>query len=612
MERSFLRNSILLLLPIATLAFLSLLRVVLVQTSERPRYETYQESAWQRTVFPQAARGEILARDGVTVLAGNIKRARIIVERGMLGNPEEAAEYLGSHLGESADRLFARMTDEDGPQSIELADDVSPEEAEKIDALNLAGVFVRYYRRRYYPFGAGFAPQTIGYCNPKSDLTLGLENTFNDVLTGEEGETSFLRDGRGRPLPGTVFAKTPVVDGESIVTTLDVEIQQIAEDVLSETMKSTRGAWGLISVMNPESGELLAVASRPAFDPNDYAREGSRGNEANPLAHYVYEPGSVFKPLVTAVALDRGWLSLADKFNCTPAFTVGSHRIYEAEHDRNPAGFGVIPIENIIVHSSNVGMAQAGLKLGQQKLDDIFRTLGFYERTGVELPAEHGGLKPRGWLTGKGKYTWPEIAVANAAFGQGIAVTPLQLMRAYAAIANGGFLVRPALIADHTAETERQPGTIEAGSSVIPLEPGEAIVGGSPSPAPSPSPPPDATASRPPRILNESTSAEMRRILQAVVREGTGKRGALPSFAVGGKTGTGQLARGGEYVPGKYNATFVGLLPGARPQYLILVVLSQPRGKYYASEVAAPAFAQVAMRLAIAKNLRPECIGETR
>ena len=612
MERKFLLNSACLLVLLAGLTLLSLIRIALVQTNERKRYADYRNQAWHRTVQAEARRGRILARDGKTVLAGNIKRARVIIERALLKNPETTAERLSPYLGSSAERLLERITGPDAPQSLELADDITPEIAETIDALNLAGVFIRYYQRRYYPFGAGFAPQTIGYFNPKNGLTLGLENTFDDTLQGKEGRTSFEKDGRGRPLPGTVLADTPAVDGEDIVTTLDPEIQQIAEDVLTESMESARAAWGLIGVMDPRDGELLAVASQPAFDPNQYAQHGSRGKEANPLVHYVYEPGSVFKPLVSAVALDRGWLSPDEKFNCTPTFTVGSHRIHEAEHDHNPAGFGLIPIRNIIVHSSNVGMAQVGLKLGQERLDDIFRTLGFYEPAGIELPAEHSGLKPRGWKSASGRYTWPEIAVANAAFGQGIAVTPLQLMRAYAAIANGGYLVRPTLVASGTPQDRSPAATISPAGSTIPLEPGETLVGEAPAIEPMADAVGDRENAAGIRILSQSTTAEMRRILQQVVREGTGKRAAVPNFAVGGKTGTGQLARNGEYVKGRHNATFIGLLPGAEPRYLILVIIAQPRGKYYASEVAAPAFAQVAMRLAIVKNLPPECIDETR
>lgn len=612
MERRFLLNSGCFVVLLAGLAILSLVRVALVQTSQRARYEAYREKAWHRTVRPQARRGLILARDGVSVLAGNTRRARLIIDRELLNNPQRTARQLSSYLGQSAERLLAEMTASQAPRNIELADDIGPEAAETINFLHLGGVFIRYYQRRYYPFGTDFAPQTIGYCNQKNGLTLGLENTFDHALTGKQGETTFEKDGRGHALPGTVLASTPAVDGQDILTTLDPEIQQIAEDVLAETIRSTRAKWGLISAMDPRNGELLAVASQPAFDPNDYSRHGSRGHEANPLVHYVYEPGSVLKPLVSAVALDRGWLSPDEKFNCTDSFTIGSHRINEAEHDGNPAGLGLISIDNIIVHSSNVGMAQVGLKLGQKKLDDIFRTLGFYEPTGVELPAEHSGLKPQGWKSSKGDYTWPEIAIANAAFGQGIAVTPLQLMRAYAAIANGGYLVRPTLVCRKPDSAIAEPAPSRRAAAAIPLEEGETIVDEAPRAEPSTNGATDANIVLQPRILNTPTAIKMIHILQQVVREGTGKRAAVPNFAIAGKTGTGQVASGGEYVKGRHNATFIGLLPGSRPRYLILVILAQPRGKYYASEVAAPAFAQVAMRLAIAKNLTPECIDETR
>ncbi len=597
MERIFGVKAVLLFtLVLLSLAALSLGKIHYIQSAQSEDLEKQLGQMWQRNLSRQAQRGRILARDGETVLAGNIKLARVVVERHLVKQPEKIASGLSPFVAMSPEEIYSRITDEKAPRSLELAFDIPVEVAEQICDLKLRGVFIRYYYQRHYPYAENFAAQTVGYSCWKTGLQIGLEAEYDEQLVGEGGSQEFATDRFGHIIPWTLKSEQPA-RGLDVVSTLDATIQQICEDVLSKRVAKYRPEWGLMAVMDPCTGEILAAATRPTFDPNEYARQGSRGNEANPLVHYAFEPGSVMKPIVTAAALDRGWIDPEETFHCTPTLTIGKYTITEAEHDKNPAGFGDIPIRNIVIHSSNVGIAQVGLKLGQHRLSDIFSTFGLYERTGVELPNECAGIPPKGYSHAEKGEVWPDVAVANAAFGQGIAVTPLQLMRAYAAIANGGYMVRPTLVVEEDKPVE----PVEVGTRTVMLEAGETLIETDGETASG-----LQVAGNAYRIISESTASQVRDILRKVVREGTGKNASLENFTVAGKTGSAQVAGKGGYTKGKYISTFIGFFPAEEPRYLMLVTLAEPRGAYYASEVAAPAFREAAERIAMAKEVPPE------
>ncbi len=603
MERTFTFKAVALLLALFAFGIAGIAKLYTIQTAQGKDLDSRLSTMWERHAPRHAKRGRILCRDGETVIATSTKLARVIVEKHLVADPDGVADTLSSYLGRSRDEVLAAITSETGPRSLELSQNIPAQTAESISSARLRGVFIRYYYQRNYPYGDGFAAQTIGYTCDRSGLSIGLEKQYNDTLEGTDGSAEYDSDRSGRMIPCTLAAEDPQ-DGADLVTTMDAAIQQICEDVVQEAYKRHNPKWALIAVMDPSTGEILAVASRPGFDPNDYAKNGSQGNEANPLVHFVYEPGSVMKPLIASAALDRGWLTTDETFHCTPTLKIGKYTITEAEHDKNPAGYGDIPINNIIVHSSNVGIAQVGLKLGQEKLSSIFSTFGLYEKTGIELPAEAHGIKPKGYTHARKGEVWPEVVVANSAFGQGIAVTPLQLMRAYAAIANGGFLVRPTLVVN---DEELQPQTAVIAGKQVPLKPDEKVMGASDdSLAPEPAPSSDKR-----RIFSTETANGIQQVLQTVVREGTGKKAALEYFYVAGKTGTAEVPGDSGYKKGKYNSTFIGFFPSYKPRYLILALLSEPRGQYYASQIAAPVFHEVAERITLVKEVRPEISRET-
>lgn len=603
MERTFTFKAVALLLALLAFGIAGIAKLYTIQTAQGKDLDSRLSTMWERHAPQHAKRGRILCRDSETVIANSTKLARVIVEKHLVTDPAGVADTLSSYLGRSRDEVLAAITDDAGPQSLELAQNVAAETAESISSARLRGVFIRYYYQRNYPYGDDFAAQTIGYTCTRSGLSIGLEKQFDNVLEGTDGSAEYDSDRSGRMIPFTLAAEKPQ-DGADVVTTIDAAIQQICEDVVEEAYKRHTPKWALIAVMDPSTGEILAVASQPGFDPNDYAKNGSRGNEANPLVHFVYEPGSVMKPLIAAAALDRGWLSPDETFHCTPTLKIGKYTIAEAEHDKNPAGYGDIPINNIIVHSSNVGIAQVALKLGQEKLSSLFSTFGLYEKTGIELPAEAHGIKPKGYTHAHKGEVWPQVVVANSAFGQGIAVTPLQLMRAYAAIANGGFLVRPTLVLN---KSELPAQTADIGGKEVPLTQDEKIMGASGgSLAPETDPSGDMH-----RIFSSEIAHGIQQVMQTVVRDGTGKKAALDYFYVAGKTGTAEVPGDNGYKKGKYNSTFIGFFPSYKPRYLILALLSEPHGQYYASQIAAPVFREVAERITLVKEVRPEISRET-
>jgi len=593
MERVFLFRVLFVAFIIILLGMASLYRTYLLQTRKSPEIESMIKRMWERVAPRYAKDGKILARDRRTILATSTKVGRIVIEKDLLADRKEALRSLSSVLLISEQEISERLDKNQQLKSVDLLYDIPVETAEKIDSMNLPGVFVRYYYQRFYPFGDKFAPHIIGYKNERNKTSIGIERMFLKDITGEDGRLSYDSDNRGRIIPATLSSRPPK-DGKDIITTLDKDIQLAAEDVAEKLYRQSKAKWVLITVMDAFTGEILASAVDPAFDPNEYAKGPSKGNEANPLTQYIFEPGSILKPIIAAVALDRGWITEEERFFCTPTLKIGKYVIHEAEHDRNPNGFGNISIRNILVHSSNVGMARIGLKIGQDKVLEAIRTMGITDKTGIELPSEAVTDTPKGYQHAKKGFVLPDITVANLAFGQGIAMTPIALLRAYSAIVNGGVLVNPKIVYEEEVSQETRP------KRELPLLPGEEIVEAK-DVEPEASP---GESER--RVISRGTSEKMREILEQVVSEGTGKRAKLNGFIVGGKTGTGQVAGGKNYLKGKYTSSFIGFFPKREPRYLILVVAREPKGYYYGGLVCAPAFKELAEKIVIIKRIPPE------
>jgi cell division protein FtsI/penicillin-binding protein 2 len=569
-----------------------------------PQISTYYvqrvEERWHSYKTPQARRGKILFRDG-SLIAGNEKAARVIVEPELVAEQPEyldqACYTLAANLNLLPEEIREKITNCKG-RGLVLAEGVPVDTALKIDRQSLRGVFTRYYYERVYPYGVHSAAATVGYAGKEPFQRLGLESTFDEQLTGKDGLVVYRKDADRKHLPGSDITEEPCIDGEDITTTLHPAIQLVCEDELRNALAKNQSKWGCVLVLDPDSGEVLGAATAPTFDPNEYVK-GNLGPETNYLVHSVFEPGSTVKPLVAAYGIDQGWLSADKRYVCNQTRQINGYRIREAEASHGVGGSDGVPISQIIVKSSNIGMAQVALEMGQQHIMQCFTAFGFFNRTGVELPNESAGLEPFHYAQRKSKreLKWPAITLANTGFGQGLSVTPMQLAAAYCVIANGGYRVQPTLILDH--ETQNQP---DADPEQLQLPGGEMLltefVGDDPLAQTA-----DEEAGRV-RVLSREACQQAQAWLAEVVADGTGTKAQLERYPAAGKTGTAQIySEHGGYRKGVYNALFAGFFPVDQPRYVILVIFSEPQGGYYGGEVAAPVFKAIGDRISYIDEL---------
>lgn len=564
---------------------------------------------WESYEYPQGRRGNILFRDG-SVIACNRKVARVVVDPVLVGDVAAVSRVLAGHLNQPQDAIADKIARHRG-RGVEVASGIELTTALAIDHENLAGVFTRYYYERYYPHGAYGAATTVGYVGPEPMLRTGLEYTWNDRLTGKNGKIHFRKDARRKRLPGSELSIDAKEDGEDLTTTLDQSIQLICEDELRRAQDRYNSDWGCVIVLEPDSGALRAVATVPTYDPNQYA-QGNIGEEYNVICHRIIEPGSTVKPLLASYAIDRGWLSTERRFVCNRVLTIDGKPLREAEQSHVIGDNSGVPVSEIIVYSSNIGMARVALALGQDEVLGAYRAMGFFRRTGVELPCECSGLEPYYYAQQGSDKTlhWPRRVLANSGFGQGLSVTPLQLARAYCVLANGGYLVQPTLIGRNQSQdgksgtdAPQQPELPPGELLLAELGPHFARAGGEGAAQDQAIDVPAASGRI--RVLSPATCSLMTGWLVRVVNEGTGKRARLERFQAAGKTGTGQVpSPQGGYQRGAYSATFVGFFPAEAPRYVVLVMFVHPRGgKYYGGEVAAPVFKQVCDRISYLDHL---------
>jgi cell division protein FtsI/penicillin-binding protein 2 len=407
--------------------------------------------------------------------------------------------------------------------------------------------------KRFYPQGA-LACQVLGYVGQDQCGRCGMEYAYDEALRGISGWTTLQKDANGRTFRTVEYTEREAEPGRTLILTLDGRYQEIVQEGLRQTVERFNAAGGTAIVLDPKTGEILALANVPDFDPNRAAAGDSLALQNRAVAH-IYEPGSTFKVITASAALEAGLVSPGETFDGENGKThLGKYTISEAEGEH----FGRLTLREAITHSSNVCMLKVGRKVGKVKLYEQARAFGIGCPTGVELPGE-----VRGRLDRPGD--WSEVKLANVSFGQGVAVTPLQMACAYAAVANGGLLLKPRIIKE-----------------VIPTD--------------SAAYPDTAIVVR--RVIRPATTDSIKSYLMDVVEKGTGIAARLEGIAVAGKTGTAQKSENGKYVPGKHVASFIGFLPAQAPKWVIAVVVDEPRkGSYFGAAVAAPLFHDIAQRI---------------
>jgi cell division protein FtsI (penicillin-binding protein 3) len=496
----------------------------------------------QRIFEISPKRGTIYDRKG-RELAVSLPMDSVFGDPAEITDAEMVGRLLSRAMNVPAEELEAKIRGAHTP--VRLARKLSPQTVQRIQDMNLRGVFFQKENRRVYP-QRQLAAHILGYVDVDEKGSGGIEYSLDKQIRGRPGKMMVTADGRRRWYDGRESAADP---GASIELTIDQTIQYIAEKELARAIDETHAKAGTVIVQNPNSGELLAAANWPTFDPND---PGSYPDEArmDRAVSAAYEPGSTFKVITLTGAIENGVTNPAALVDCQMGKILVAGRLIHDWHS-----FGVMSVDDILVHSSDVGAIKVALQLGAPRFYDTIRSFGIGQLTGIELPGENRGLL-------RTLENWTPSSIGSLAMGQEVSVTPIQIISAISAIANGGTLYRPRIVRD-----------VEGGAPV----PLHADIG-------------------PRQATDEKTAADMRGMMEDVVLEGTGKPAQLNGYTAAGKSGTAQKIdpATGRYSATQYNSSFVGFTPVNEPVITILVVLDSPVGAHHGGEVGGPVFKRVA------------------
>jgi len=493
-------------------------------------------------------RGALFDRAGEP-LALSMESQSVYARPHRVQDPEQLSQGLARILNLRAADVKQKLTS-DKP-FVWIKRQVASPEAEKIQALNPTGIGMFYEPNRYYPQNQ-LAGQLIGFVGRDSEGLEGLELKYNDYIRGEAGSSVTERDALGRRVLVQGVEGLRIPPGSDVHLTLNTSIQHIAEKELEATVLKYRAKSGVAIVMEPFTGEVLALANYPAFDPNNYSKQ-SADQRRNRAVTDSFEPGSTFKTILAAAALEEGVVGKEDLFYCEMGKYPYAGKVI---HDTHPHGW--LSFAKILQVSSNIGFTKVAQKLKKDRYYRYIEKFGFGQVTGIDVPGEVPGLLRRA-------ESWSAIDLATHAFGQGISATPLQMVTAYAAIANGGFLMRPYV----TRRVVSPQGEI-----VLEIQPHVVR-----------------------RVISEKTARSLASILKDVTNEGgTGVMANVDGFEVAGKTGTAQKADPvhGGYAAKKRVASFVGFVPANDPRLVALVLIDEPEVNVYGGVVAAPAFSNIA------------------
>lgn len=519
------------------------MRLFFIQVVKGEEYQKMALPQWTLDVSLSGKRGYIFDRNG-KVLAENASVSKISVIPKEIPDSKRqvVAETLASILGLDRQKVLERISNKN-LQEVLIAKQVDEEKAKAILRLNIDGVIVSEDMKRFYPEGT-LACHVLGFTGIDNQGLDGIELVFDNFLRGIPGKSTTPMDAIGRKIDTGEEEYFEPLPGYNVVLTIDETIQHFAEKALNQAMVHSKPSKGAVAiVMDPKTGEILALANRPNFDPNDPfegPEEEWYRRWRNKAISDSYEPGSVFKTITASAALEEKVVSLHEQFYCPGYTTVAGHRINcWATHGSEDFVKGV-------QNSCNVVFVTVGQRLGVEKLYKYIRDFGFGKTTGILLPGEAPGLVLSEERVGP-------VELATNSFGQGIAVTPLQMITAVAAIANGGKLMQPQIV----------KAIVDSKGKVV-KEFKPKIVR---------------------RVISKETSATMREILKSVVAEGTGKAGYIEGFDVAGETGTTE-----KDMPGKYVASFVGFAPADDPKVIVLVVIDEPNNPetHFGSQLAAP------------------------
>jgi stage V sporulation protein D (sporulation-specific penicillin-binding protein) len=532
---------------IGSLLFLALvLRLGYVQLAEGDELSAKAEDSWRRNIPFEAKRGEILDRNGER-LVYDISSPTVMAVPAQIVDPKESARRLSEKLKMSEDVLYAMLTKKQLIVRLQPAGrKMSVEKAEEIRELNLPGIYVAEDNKRYYPYGS-LASHLLGFTGIDSQGLTGVELKFEEYLKGVSGSVSFLADAKGGQMPGSTDRYASPRDGLNLELTIDKQIQSILERELDQAVLQYQPQHVIGIAMNPNNGEILAMASRPTFDPANYKAVSADIYNRNLPVWMTYEPGSTFKIITLASAIEEGKVDLKNDYY----FDKGSIEVAGATlRCWKKGGHGNQTFLQVVENSCNPGFVVLGQRLGKEKLFEYIHKFGFGAKTGIDVNGEATGILFKESQVGP-------VELATTAFGQGVSVTPIQQITAVSAAINGGKLFKP-----HIAKAWIHPVTGDVVNEIQPQ-----LVR---------------------QVISEETSRQVREALESVVAKGTGRNAYIDGFRVGGKTGTAQKAVNGKYLPDEHIVSFIGFAPADDPQVVIYLAIDDPQGIQFGGLVAAP------------------------
>ncbi|KQN97641.1 stage V sporulation protein D [Paenibacillus sp. Leaf72] len=542
------RRRLFMVLIFGVIAFAALgARLGYVQLWKGSELAAKAENSWRRDIPYMAKRGEIWDRNGVK-LAYNVTSPTIWAIPAQIKDKRATADALAPLLDMTADELYGKINTKKS-MLVQLRPGgrkMTPEKAQQVRELSLAGIVAAEDNKRFYPFGS-LAAHVLGFTGIDNQGLTGVEARYNDELSGIQGNVSFLSDARGRQMPNSSDTYVEPKEGLTMQLTIDKQIQAIMERELDQAMAQHQPDQIMAIAMNPKNGEILGMASRPTYEPDKYKEVASEVYNRNLPIWMTYEPGSTFKIITLAAAIEEKKVNLNnERFYDPGAIEVGGARL----RCWKKGGHGSQTFLEVVENSCNPGFVTLGQRLGKDKLFEYIKNFGFGTKTGIDIGGEENGIMFKLSRVGP-------VELATTAFGQGVSVTPIQQITAVSAAINGGTLYKP-----HVVKGWINPDT---GETVETVEP-EAVR----------------------TVISEETSKAVREALESVVAKGTGRNAFIDGYRVGGKTGTAQKVVGGKYSPNEHIVSFIGFAPADDPEIVIYVAVDNPQGIQFGGLVAAP------------------------
>lgn len=522
------------------------LRLAYVQIGKGAELSAKAEDSWRRNIPYSAKRGEISDRNG-TVLAYNITTPTVMAIPVQIKDPEQTAKKLAPLLGMTEESVLKTITKRQSIVRLQPGGrKITMEKAQQIRDLALPGIVVAEDNKRYYPFG-GLAAHILGFTGGYNQGLTGVESKYDNLLSGMNGSVSYLSDAGGRLMPGSSEKYVEPKDGLNLTLTIDKTIQSIIERELDQAMDRLQADSALTIAMNPKTGEILGMAARPGYEPGAYQEYDTEVYNRNLPIWMTYEPGSTFKIITLAAALEEKKVDLLNERFFDPGYVkVGGATL----RCWKKGGHGSQTFLQVVENSCNPGFVALGQRLGKETLFDYIKNFGFGSKTGIDLNGEENGILFKLSQVGP-------VELATTSFGQGVSVTPIQQITAVSAAINGGKLYKP-----FVAKAWTNPETGEVVSENKPQMVRQ--------------------------VISEETSKQIRMALESVVANGTGGNAFIDGYRVGGKTGTAQKVVNGRYSQNEHIVSFIGFAPADDPQIVVYTAVDNPQGIQFGGVVAAP------------------------